>query len=961
MCGIMGTYPSSEILVDGIQHRGPDDARITHHNEVTFAQSRLSIVDLSEVAAQPKWSNKKKVLLTFNGEIYNFKSLGLSQTSDTVALADWLETYGPNVDLGKLDGMYAFAAYFVETGDLLLARDPAGIKPLYITTDKNGSKLAFSSEIKGFLGVEWFRPIPTQSQAVVKQFLQYGFAVPIDCSLELNNRAVETRFIPTLLENVVQLCPGQKIVIPRNGPIRSYTTKLASQELPAIADAIRATVSEQLMADVEVGVQLSGGIDSSLVALYFAQQAKRCHGFFVSVDDQRLNEDTYARFASEKIRQLSNFQLHEIKLTKNIFLNSLRDVAWFHDEPCIRHPNAVGIFTLSEYVRKNTSVKVLLTGEGADEMFAGYEWYSESKQQSPELTRRLFSCGAEEFVAPLITQQGTELATQLNFDRQFYLPPILLRQDRMSMAWGLESRVPFLANRFLQMPFVDKIGKPALKKLAAEFFGHDFTCRPKCGFGLPLEWLSEASYNPDHLDWLPVQTEAKSPQQQWVLSSIARWSDFYLYDGWKEKLPNCNRHFMKQTPIIEIHSPLPKAQTARSVSTYERLGLQWRLDQNVYIDRCIIEQNIFEAASTHLVVERIKPGMTVVDIGANIGYFTLLFSRLVGPTGRIIAIEPVEHLRARLIEHLAINNIQNVLVVDCAVGEKEGELTLFYGEDSATSAWMDDGLEPNGSANVLVRPLDAILQEYSVETVDFIKVDIDGGEVPFLRGAEKTLRIASPEVLIEYSEINQHGAGLSTRDITKVLKQYGYEFYDEETKALFKSDADLLRKTCNCSHSVNVLAVPKNNTAQKLSSVTHDFDGIAKAFEIEISKIVAWPEVGAKLEAFTRDCTALQAPVFIVAPTWNLAKDLSHYLGLAMVEGIPVISTPLTQGEVNEMAEQGIHRCVCEYHGPKLKQLQTTNYSQWAAIRSEFLKREALVDFNFMPNLSSNDRLVGML
>ncbi len=536
MCGIIGTWPSCDFRLSFLRHRGPDSEGIIRLADVAMGHTRLAILDLSAAGAQPLWSTNGEVLLSYNGEIYNHQTIGVGERScDTISLSEWLARHGVGADLGLLDGMYAFSAFFTTEKTLMLARDPAGIKPLYIAVDSEGEHLAFSSEIKGLFGVEWFKARPTGDAEVHRAYLQYGSAFPRATVLRLKGRSSVVTLWPTLIEGIFQLCPGQKLTVARDGAVTESFVRLIPQAFEEIS-ALSTSVREQSLADVQVGVQMSGGIDSSLVAYQYACHHPSFHGFYVSVKNtSEYNEDRWAYMAAEVLSRQSEFTFHQIDLTAEVMARVRDDAIWYMDEPMLRHPNAMAVYVLCEYVRQHTKVEVLLTGEGADELFGGYGWHDGITQKSFDETRRLFNLGGDPAWGDMMSLHGEKsiFHRQLQCDRAFYLPPILGRQDRMSMAHSIEARVPFLSNRFLASGLPVMHGKPVLKAEAGRIFGREFAERPKIGFGLPWEWLDKGGVSWELLDWLRVDCQPTNPSQYWVMTALSKWSELYLFDGWK--------------------------------------------------------------------------------------------------------------------------------------------------------------------------------------------------------------------------------------------------------------------------------------------------------------------------------------------------------------------------------------------------------------------------------------------
>ena len=837
MCGILGAYPPCETSLAYLAHRGPDTAGILKMPQIVLGHTRLAILDLSEHASQPGWSEDGNVALTYNGEIYNYRTLGNStETSDTVALIEWLARRGPDFDPGVLDGMYAFAAWFPKDERLVLCRDPVGIKPLYFAISPDGNHLAFASEIKGFFGIEWFTARPTREVSVQREFLQYGQALPRRSHVALRGRSADMPLVPTLLEGVWQICPGQRVTFSRGRAPLSSFTELTTRHLPPLV-ALTESVNEQSMSDVEVGVQLSGGIDSSLVAWQYALENPAVHGFYVAVPFEGLNEDRWARHAAERLRGQTEFTFHQINATREEVARVLPSVAWHMDEPVIRHPNAIGVYLLGEYVRRQTAVKVLLTGEGADEMFAGYSWHDGQTWDDYDRSRRIFDFGGCELGRQHLTIHRREsvLVSQLSYDRDIYLPPILARQDRMSMAHSLETRVPFLSNRFLTMPAPIVPGKHVLKRRAAEIFGDEFANREKCGFGFPLPWLAEFEPPQGSLDWLAERPTAQTPFQRWALAALGLWSQLYLNGGWKEKTqtPPAVKHVVPKLSLTPAPNPRTEQLRQESAAHHKQVledqsrpaparilerdgtwavsvaaGHVWRLDTTQWLDNEILQNGLFELESTRWVHQMIGPGMTVLDVGANIGYYTLQFSQLAGPTGRVIAFEPSTRFNQRLRDHLRRNHCENVTVVDCGLADGAKQLPLFGGGDSATLGWHDDARQPVAKETVALRSLDDWLEANPQPQIHFIKVDIDGAEPLFVRGARQTLSRFRPILLMEFMQLGLLEFGSDVLDLARQLSELGYRLVSEKTGKAWTSRAEFLREAMNCSHSINVFCLP---------------------------------------------------------------------------------------------------------------------------------------------------------
>lgn len=814
MCGIIGTIPSCSIDLGRLGHRGPDTAGIATLDEISLGQVRLSILDLTDHAFQPQWSLDGRVLLSFNGEIYNYRELApRGETSDTAALAQWLSRQGSEADLASLDGMYAFAAWFPAKKRLLLARDPAGVKPLYVCFGQD-DELAFCSEIKGFFGLEWFQARPNLDVQVQTEFLQYGYAIPKMVAASWRGEDSVLPLVPTLLEDVFQICPGQVLTLSMEGRIQSRMTILPAHSGNPLS-LLEASVQAQSMSDVEVGVQLSGGIDSSLVAHRYVRTGHRVKGFYVSIDHPGLDEDLWAEHAARTIRAEGDFEMHRIVADQEAFRRVLPDVIWHMDEPAFRHPNAAGVFLLCEHVRAHTAVKVLLTGEGADEVFGGYEWQDGRSLEGYDRSRRIFDFGDLEALKPYLTPSaGTGiLDQQLWFDRTLYLPPILARQDRMSMAHSIETRVPFLSNAFLGLSAPLSSGKGALKREAARVFGDAFAYRKKCGFGFPMEWLEEVASSKGSLDWLRVPHLAVTPFQRWSLSAMGLWSEAYLGGGWRSRsrkvqsqvvLPPAGKASLEIAPTNLL---TPESYSTPYV-TCRALGAEWLLDPNQYLDGEILDRGTFEPDSIRWLPDYVKPGMTVLDVGANFGFYAILVSRLVGPKGRVLAFEPSVRFRKRLEDHIQRNQCDNIEVLGYGLSNQSASMELFGGGDSATLWWHDDAIAPSHRETIQLRALDSVATELGLDSIGFIKIDIDGSEPMFLAGARETLLCHRPVLLIEFMLIGLLRVGSDVIQLAASLSELGYLLCSEHSGVPWTSGAGFLREAMTCRESMNVIGLP---------------------------------------------------------------------------------------------------------------------------------------------------------
>ena len=374
MCGIAGIINSKdkdaiEKMTRAIYHRGPDDMGFFVDRHVALGMRRLSIIDLGG-GKQPIVSTNGRFLIFFNGEIYNYKTLRkelleagqtLKTESDTEVVLKMFEVYGLAM-LNRLRGMFAFVIYDKEQHKLILARDFFGIKPLYYWLEE-GQVLAFSSEIKSFLPLRNFRP--AVNDRAVFNYLSFQY-----------NPLEETFF-----KNVFKFPPAHYMLVDAKtgaAEIKRYwqfefrqdETLSEKDTSEKILEVMKDSVRHHMIADVPVGSFLSGGIDSSIIATLMQKIRgdKKIKTFTVGF--KSLSE---GKEAKETSRSLGT-EHTEITIGAEEYFGSLSKVVWHFDEP-VADPSAVGLYFLAQEAVKQ--VKVVLSGEGADELFGGYNIYLE--------------------------------------------------------------------------------------------------------------------------------------------------------------------------------------------------------------------------------------------------------------------------------------------------------------------------------------------------------------------------------------------------------------------------------------------------------------------------------------------------------------------------------------------------------------------------------------------------------
>lgn len=241
----------------------------------------------------------------------------------------------------------------------------------------------------------------------------------------------------------------------------------------------------------------------------------------------------------------------------------------------------------------------------------------------------------------------------------------------------------------------------------------------------------------------------------------------------------------------------------------ERRGLHWRLCAESYVDRVIIERGCFEAATTERVEAFVKPGMRIIDVGANFGYFTAIMAHRVGAEGRVWAFEPARAYRERIHDHLRRNDLQDrATVLDYGLSDKAQELQLSIGESSATLHVVDEG-GVQDREQVALKRLDDVYQKLGIDAVDFVKVDIDGHEPFFLDGAAGLLKKFLPVMVIEFSQLNLDRSGLTVMHQAKQLEDLGYALISEKTGKAFQSRTEFLIECGNYAYTANVWAHPR--------------------------------------------------------------------------------------------------------------------------------------------------------
>ncbi|MEJ7844452.1 MAG: N-acetylglutaminylglutamine amidotransferase [Acidimicrobiales bacterium] len=529
MCGLCGERrPAGEVadlaavatMTETMADRGPDGAGAWHQGPVALGHRRLKIIDLSDAAAQPMHDPQLGRTVAFNGCIYNHRELRAElegrghrffSTGDTEVLLKAHVEWGDRF-VERLHGMFAFA--LVErSGRVLFGRDRLGIKPLYLAELADGG-LRFASTLPAVVAAGG---VDTSIDPVaLHQYLTFHAVVPAP---------------RTILRGVRKLAPATTLAIEPDGR-RTETTywapvhdrhpdRVAWSEgdwQDAVLDALRTAVQRRLVADVPVGCLLSGGLDSSLIVGLLAEAGQ--HGLqtfsigFDAVGGEEGDEFKYSDIVAERFAT----DHHQLRVPPGDTLDALDGAIAAMSEPMVSH-DAVAFYLLSREVAKH--VKVVQSGQGADEVFGGYHWYppqlaiplDDVDAQRAAYRAAFFDrdhAGVAALVAPehLADHDAAGAFLDAHFgaagagggvDRALRLDTTVMlvddpvkRVDNMTMAWGLEARVPFLDHELVELAAtcppelkLAQDGKGVLKEAARRVIPHEVIDRPKGYFPVP--------------------------------------------------------------------------------------------------------------------------------------------------------------------------------------------------------------------------------------------------------------------------------------------------------------------------------------------------------------------------------------------------------------------------------------------------------------------------------------------
>jgi len=525
MCGIAGELRTdgSRADVDAtlrmaatLAPRGPDGAGTWSCNSVALAHRRLSVIDLSWRGDQPMIDPVLGLAVVFNGCIYNYQDLRREletagycffSTSDTEVLLKAYHHWGDHF-VEHLSGMFALCIVERSSGRAVLARDRLGIKPLYLSEVPGGLRFASSlpALLAGGLADTSIDPV------ALHHYLTFHAVVPDE---------------RTVLAGVRRLAPGTILTVDAAGrrhqrrywelrcePDRARAGWDAADWEEAVLAALQTAVRRRLVADVPVGVLLSGGLDSSLIVALLSEAGQEGLSTFSigfeSIGDEHGDEFRWSDLIAERFAT----DHHRIFVPTDEVLDALPGVVAAMNEPMVSH-DVVAFYLLSREVAR--SVKVVQSGQGADEVFAGYHWYQPMFQDRSVGVDRYQSVFCDRTHAEMAAVVGCDYQLEADVSRQFIVDqfarsgaPTALdralridtevmlvedpvkRVDNMTMAWGLEGRVPFLDHELVELaaacpaPFkVAQGGKGILKQLARRILPAEVIDRPKGYFPVP--------------------------------------------------------------------------------------------------------------------------------------------------------------------------------------------------------------------------------------------------------------------------------------------------------------------------------------------------------------------------------------------------------------------------------------------------------------------------------------------
>lgn len=548
MCGIVGIFrpEGSEVtrgelepMLDQIRYRGPDDSGLYVDGCVGLGHVRLSIQDLSSLAAQPMVSHCNRYVLAYNGEIYNVRQLqhelhehgmALKSTGDTEALLEYIAAFGIETTFDKVEGMFAFALWDKQQQRLIMARDRHGIKPLYYRFGPKG-EVHFASEMKVLAGKNPEPDLCTLNATLLGLGGTWGD--------------------PTVFRHVKHVCAGEWLVF-RHGKemrrkvffhVNDFVNEELNRELKGLKkdeivqrvyDDLNTSTEKRLISDAPVAALVSGGVDSSLIATMASQKYKNLSLYHANVMSE--SETSAARYLAKSL----GLELHMVDVSDEDILDHTPIATYHYEAPVFYHNGSCVPFYMVSKLCGQDGIKVVLTGEGSDEYFLGYPIYAirpyvlryekmlrffqNLLHRIPRLGNLLWPRKENDHAEQLrhlmfryeLQERRGEAAKRLSFVRNKTeqdwgvmcldmvignVRTLLQRNDRLAMAWGLESRFPFLghdiARTAVNLPSKYKIRKVprvsdwrhifisdkwVVRAIADRYLSHALAHRGKFGF-----------------------------------------------------------------------------------------------------------------------------------------------------------------------------------------------------------------------------------------------------------------------------------------------------------------------------------------------------------------------------------------------------------------------------------------------------------------------------------------------
>ena len=530
MCGIVGEYffnnkcgdHNIELMLNKIKSRGPDYSGFKIKDHICLGHSRLSIIDLSSASNQPFEDKEADLSMVYNGCIYNYvdlrnklikKNHSFKTSGDTeVVLKSYIE-WGKEC-LNMFEGDFSLAIWDIKKRSLFLARDRFGVKPLYFSYSK-----------------KFFRFGSTLQSIIVNK----------DIDMKLDPKSLHMHFslhavVPapnTIFENIKKVPPGhyliineeKKVILEKYWGLDSKDNNLIEDENEAISlirDLLSKSVEKRLSAsDIDVGVLLSGGLDSSLIVALAKDKFPKLKTFSIGFEDDK-EEKGSEFFYSDQVAKKFNTNHQKYIIDNAVVLSKLPDAFKSMSEPMVAQ-DAVAFYMLSELVSKD--VKVILSGQGADEGFAGYFWYKKIAleennynnflkhyvdRSDAELKEFLKIKFKNDYTSRLVKDKlnlinsKTLIGNVLNLDiTTLVVDDPVKRVDNMTMAWGLEARVPFLDHDLIEASakidprlHLKRNGKNILKVISDNLLPKDIISRKKGYFPMPaLKYIRGEYYD----------------------------------------------------------------------------------------------------------------------------------------------------------------------------------------------------------------------------------------------------------------------------------------------------------------------------------------------------------------------------------------------------------------------------------------------------------------------------------